>query len=248
MAAAPTPLAAQQTSALQSGAISASGSYLAARHAGQQRDAAAAAAYYRAALKRDPSNGELLDRAFLSSLVDGDVDEAVKFAERVAQADKSDRVARLVLGVNSLKRKQYASARRDLAQSIRGPITDLTATLLSAWGNLGVNDSKGAIAAIDHLAGPEWYAIFKDLHAGLIYDVAGNQKEAGKRLERAYKLDSTALRVVQAYGSWVSRNRSPKEAQTVFETFEKALPRHPLVVEAMDKLKAGEKLPPLVAN
>ncbi|MGC1750320.1 MAG: tetratricopeptide repeat protein [Pseudolabrys sp.] len=247
MAAAPTPLAAQQTSA-QSGAISASGSYLAARHAGQQRDGAAAAAYYRAALKRDPSNGELLDRAFLSFLVDGDVDEAVKFAERVAQADKSDRVARLVLGVNSLKRKQYVSARRDLAQSIRGPITDLTATLLSAWGNLGVNDSKGAIAAIDHLAGPEWYAIFKDLHAGLIYDVAGNQKEAGKRLERAYKLDSTALRVVQAYGSWVSRNRSPKEAQTVFETFEKALPRHPLVVEAMDKLKAGEKLPPLVAN
>ncbi|MGA7165839.1 MAG: tetratricopeptide repeat protein, partial [Pseudolabrys sp.] len=233
---------------LQSGAISASGSYLAARHAGQQRDAAAAAAYYRAALKRDPSNGELLDRAFLSFLVDGDVDEAVKFAERVAQADKSDRVARLVLGVNSLKRKQYASARRDLAQSIRGPITDLTATLLSAWGNLGVNDSKGAIDAIDHLAGPEWYAIFKDLHAGLIYDVAGNQKEAGKRLERAYKLDSTALRVVQAYGSWVSRNRSPKEALTVFETFDKALPRHPLVVEAMDKLKAGEKLPPLVAN
>jgi tetratricopeptide (TPR) repeat protein len=247
LAAAPTPLAAQQTSA-QSGAISASGSYLAARHAGQQRDGAAAAAYYRAALKRDPSNGELLDRAFLSFLVDGDVDEAVKFAERVAQADKSDRVARLVLGVNSLKRKQYASARRDLAQSIRGPITDLTATLLSAWGNLGVNDSKGAIAAIDHLAGPEWYAIFKDLHAGLIYDVAGNQKEAGKRLERAYKLDSTALRVVQAYGSWVSRNRSPKEALTVFETFDKALPRHPLVVEAMDKLKAGEKLPPLIAN
>ncbi|HYV72143.1 MAG TPA: tetratricopeptide repeat protein [Pseudolabrys sp.] len=248
MAAAATPLAAQQTSALQSSAISASGSYLAARHAGQQRDAAAAAAYYRAALKRDPNNGELLDRVFLAFLVDGDVDEAVKFAERVAQADKNDRVARLVLGVNSLKRKQYAPARRDLAQSIRGPITDLTATLLSAWSSLGANDSKGAIAAIDHLAGPEWYAIFKDLHAGLIYDVAGNQKEAGKRLERAYKLDSTALRVVQAYGSWVSRNRSPQEAMTVFETFDKTLPRHPLVVEAMDKLKAGEKLPPLVAN
>jgi tetratricopeptide (TPR) repeat protein len=248
LAAATTPLAAQQTSALQSSAISASGSYLAARHAGQQRDAAAAAAYYRAALKRDPNNGELLDRVFLAFLVDGDVDEAVKFAERVAQADKNDRVARLVLGVNSLKRKQYAPARRDLAQSIRGPITDLTATLLSAWSSLGANDSKGAIAAIDHLAGPEWYAIFKDLHAGLIYDVAGNQKEAGKRLERAYKLDSTALRVVQAYGSWVSRNRSPKDAMTVFETFDKTLPRHPLVVEAMDKLKAGEKLPPLVAN
>ncbi|HEY6381286.1 MAG TPA: tetratricopeptide repeat protein [Pseudolabrys sp.] len=239
---------AQPSSALQSTNTSASGSYLAARHAGQQRDAAAAAAYYRAALKRDPNNAELLDRAFLSFLVDGDVDEAVKFAERVAQADKNDRVARLVLGVNALKRKQYGTAKRDLAQSIRGPITDLTASLLSAWSTFAANDSKGAIAAIDHLAGPDWYAIFKDLHAGLIYDLAGNQKEAGKRLERAHKLDSTALRVVQAYGSWLSRNRSPKEALAIFEAFDKTLPRHPLVMESMEKLKAGEKLPALVTN
>jgi tetratricopeptide (TPR) repeat protein len=248
LAAAPFQIGAQPSSALQSTNTSASGSYLAARHAGQQRDAAAAASYYRAALKRDPNNPELLDRAFLSFLVDGDVDEAVKFAERVAQADKNDRVARLVLGVNALKRKQYGSAKRDLAQSIRGPITDLTASLLSAWSTFAANDSKGAIAAIDHLAGPDWYAIFKDLHAGLIYDLAGNQKEAGKRLERAHKLDSTALRVVQAYGSWLSRNRSPKEALAVFEAFDKALPRHPLVMESMEKLKAGEKLPALVTN
>ena len=248
LAAAPFQIDAQPSSALQSTNTSASGSYLAARHAGQQRDAASAAAYYRAALKRDPNNAELLDRAFLSFLVDGDVDEAVKFAERVAQADKNDRVARLVLGVNALKRKQYGSAKRDLAQSIRGPITDLTASLLSAWSTFAANDSKGAITAIDHLAGPDWYAIFKDLHAGLIYDLAGNQKEAGKRLERAHKLDATALRVVQAYGSWLSRNRSPKEALAIFEAFDKTLPRHPLVMESMEKLKAGEKLPALVTN
>ncbi len=246
--AAPVKLAAQPLSALELANTTASGSYLAARHAGQQRDAGAAASYYRSALKRDPNNGELLDRAFLSFLVDGEIDESVKFAERVVQADKNDRVARLVLGVSGLKRKQYPVARRELAQSIRGPITDLTATLLMAWSAYGANDAKAAVAAIDHLTGPDWYAIFKELHAGMIYDIAGNEKEAGKRLEHAYKLDSTALRVVEAYGSWISRNRSPKEALTIFETFDKALPRHPLVVEAMDKLKAGEKLPPLVAN
>ena len=244
----PMTLAAQSSSVTPLGSTSASGSYLAARHAGQQRDAAAAAAYYRAALKRDPNNSELLDRVFLSFLVDGDVDEAVKFGERVAQADKTDRVARLVLGVSGIKHKQYAAARRDLAQSIRGPITDLTATLLSAWSLYGANDTKGAIAVIDRLTGPEWYAIFKDLHAGMIYDLADNEKEAGKRLEHAYKLDSTALRVVEAYGSWLSRNRSAKDAQAIFEAFDKVLPRHPLIVEAMDKLKAGEKLPPLVPN
>ena len=248
LVATPIELSAQAPSAQDLSGMTAAGSYLAARHAGQQRDAGAAAAFYGAALKRDPKNGDLLDRTFLSLLVDGDIEDSVKYAERISQADKGDRVAQLVLGVHALKHKQYAAARRDLAQSIRGPITDLTATLLSAWSMYGTGDSKGAIAAIDRLAGPDWYAIFKELHAGMISDIAGNKKEAGKRLEHAYKLDGTALRVVEAYGSWLSRNASSKEALDVFETFDKALPRHPLVVEAMSQLKAGQKLPLLVSN
>jgi tetratricopeptide (TPR) repeat protein len=248
LVAAPIELSAQAPSAQDLSGMTAAGSYLAARHAGQQRDAGAAAAFYGAALKRDPKNGDLLDRTFLSLLVDGDIEDSVKYAERIAQADKSDRVAQLVLGVHALKHRQYAAARRDLAQSIRGPITDLTATLLSAWSMYGTGDSKGALAAIDRLAGPDWYAIFKELHAGMISDIAGNKKEAGKRLEHAYKLDGTALRVVEAYGSWLSRNASAKEALDVFETLDKALPRHPLVVEAMNQVKAGQKLPLLVSN
>jgi tetratricopeptide (TPR) repeat protein len=243
----PIELSAQPTAQDLAG-MTGTGSYLAARHAGQERDAAAAAAFYRSALRRDPANGELLDRTFLSLLVDGDIDESVKYAENIAQVDKNDRVARLVLGVHALKKAQYAAARKDLAQSVRGPITDLTATLLTAWSMQGAGDTKSAIAAIDRLAGPDWYAIFKDLHAGMILELAGNQKDAGKRYENAYKLDATALRVVEAYGAWVSRNRSPKDALTVFEAFDKQLPRHPLVIEAMDKLKVGEKLPPLVTN
>ncbi len=248
LVAAPFELAAQAPAAQDLAGLTGSGSYLAARHAGQQRDAAAAAAYYREALKHDRSNGDLLDRTFLSLLVDGDVDESVTYAERIAQADKNDRVAELVLGVATLKRKQFAAARRNLALSIRGPITDLTATLLTAWSMYGTGEAKGAVAAIDRLAGPEWYAIFKELHAGMIYDLAGSKAEAGKRFEHAYKLDPTALRVVEAYGSWLSRNASPKQALGIYEAFDKVLPRHPLVVEAMNHLKSGEKLPPLVGT
>ena len=248
LVAAPIEGYAQGPTTLDLSGMTAAGSYLAARHAGQQREAAAAAAYYRIALSHDPKNGDLLDRTFLSLVVGGDIEESVKYAERIVQADKNDRVAELVLGVHALKHKQYAVARRDLAQSVRGPITDLTATLLSAWSIQGAGDAKGAVAAIDRLAGPDWYAIFKELHAGMIYDLAGNKKEAGKRFEHAYKLDPTALRVVEAYGSWLSRNKSQQEALAVFEAFDKVLPRHPLVLQAMAKLKAGEKLPPLVVN
>src|SRR5262249_36670092 len=45
-----------------------SGSYLAARHAGGQRDVAAAAAYYRAALGGGPRNKELLGPPFPAGL------------------------------------------------------------------------------------------------------------------------------------------------------------------------------------
>ena len=71
----------------------------------------------------------------------------------------------------------------------RGPVTDLTATLLAAWSTFGANDAKGAVDTIDKLQGPEWYGIFKDMHAGLILDLANNKKEAGKRLEHSYKLE-----------------------------------------------------------
>ncbi|MGA9896177.1 MAG: hypothetical protein WBQ55_28365, partial [Xanthobacteraceae bacterium] len=43
----------------------AAGSYLAARHAGAERDATAAAAYYMDVLKLDPKNPDLLSRTFL---------------------------------------------------------------------------------------------------------------------------------------------------------------------------------------
>jgi tetratricopeptide (TPR) repeat protein len=223
-----------------------SGSYLAARHAGVQRDAAAAAAYYRAALRADPRNSDLLERAFLSVLAEGDVEEAVRLAERVVQLDRGDRIARLVLGIRALKHKQYSSARQNLSQSIRGQIIDLAATLLVAWAQQGAGDTKGAVETIDKLQGAEWYALFKDFHAGLILDVAGNKREAGKRLERAHKLDSTALRLVDAYGSWLSRNGKRDEATKVYKAFDAQLPRHPLVVEAMDALKNGRQLPMLV--
>ena len=226
--------------------LTTSGSYLAARHASVERDANSAAAFYRSALRTDPKNNELLDRAFISSLADGDIDEAVKLADRILTLDKANRVARLVVGVRDLKQKKYATAQININQSIRGPITDLVATLLSGWASFGAGDSKAAVANIDKLTGPEWYPIFKDLHTGLILELANKEKEAGTRFERAYKLDDSMLRVSDAYGRWMSRNKDSAAAVGIYEAFDKKLPRHPLVQEALRETRAGKKLPPLI--
>src|SRR5262249_10824828 len=218
------------------------GNYLAARHADAQRDAAAASAYFRAALRTDPRNGELLERAFLATLAEGDFDEGLRLAERIVEIDRSDRVARLVLGIRALKQKQYSVARQQFAQSTRGQVSDLTGTLLTAWAQAGANDPRGAVDTIDKLTGQDWYPLFKELHAGLIYDLAGMKKEAGKRYEHAYQLNPNSLRLVEAYGSWLSRNGSKDEALKVFTDFDTALPRHPLIQQAIKRLK-GEGSP-----
>jgi tetratricopeptide (TPR) repeat protein len=242
----PSALAAQPPSQQEIIHANAAGSYLAARHAGAERDSATAAAYYLNVLKLDPHNPDLLSRTFLSVLTDGDIEEAAKLADRLLQIDRTDRIARLVVGVRALKQKQYSLARQNFSQSVRGPVTDLAATLLSAWAIAGGGDTRGAVDAIDKLSGPDWYGIFKDLHAGLIFDVANSKKDAGKRFERTYKLDPSALRTVEAYGRYLSRNAGKDDALKVYQDFDKVLPGHPVIKEEEKQVAAGDKLPPLV--
>jgi tetratricopeptide (TPR) repeat protein len=248
----PQAIAAQAPSSHDVSRLSPAGSYLAARQANLDRDPDAAATYYRAALKSDQRNPELLEQTFYSVLAYGEIAEAVRLAERLVQLDRNNRNAHLVLGVRSLKQKQWKDARAHFSLAMHGPVNDLMGTLLSAWSAFGANDVKGAIDTIDKLSGPEWYGIFKDMHAGLILDLGNNnKKEAGKRLEHAYKVDSTGgslppLRVMQSHAGFLSRNGSHDEALKIYEDYDKQLPRYPLTVEALALLKKDLPLPRLV--
>src|SRR5437764_7551504 len=77
-------------------------------------------------------------------------------------------------------------------------------------------------------------------------EIAGKEKDAGQRFERAYKLDDTMLRVSDSYARWTSRNKDGAAAAAIYEAFEKKLPRHPLVQEGLRETRAGKKLSPLV--
>jgi tetratricopeptide (TPR) repeat protein len=219
------------------------GSYLAARQANLDRDPDAAATYYKAALKFDPHNVELLEQAFYSVLAYGDINEAVRLAGQLVQLDRNNRNAHLVLGVRAIKQKQWKEARAHFSQAAHGPVNDLIGTLLTAWSAYGAGDAKGAIDAIDRLNGPEWYGIFKEMHAGLIEDLGGSKKEAGKRLEHAFKLDGTALRVMQSYAGFLSRSGGRDEALKIYVDYDKQLPRYPLTVEGLALLRDDIPLP-----
>ncbi|MDB5512238.1 MAG: hypothetical protein JWR08_1721 [Enterovirga sp.] len=239
----PTP----GTPAPFSPAASLEGNYLAAYIAGTARDTNAAALFYREALKDDPRNPELLERAFVSLLADGDLQGAGRAAERLVQRDGNG-LAQLALGVRSVRAKQYAAARTYLGKGARGRAADLTATLLTAWSFVGSRDGKRALETVDQLRGERGFAAFRDYHGGLIADLTGNAAEAERRLKSAYEAEKTTLRIVDAYGRLLARRGQTEQALEVYRGFSAVAPRHPLVKQAMDELSAGRTLPPLVAT
>jgi tetratricopeptide (TPR) repeat protein len=224
------------------------GNYLAAYIAGSSRDTTAAAVFYREALKNDPRNPELLERAFVSLLADGDMASAIRAAERITARDGSNGLAQLALGVRSLKARQFATARTFLVRGGRGRAADLTATLLTAWSFAGSKEGKRALETADQLRGERGFAVFRDYHAGLIAEFVGNEVEAERRLKAAYDGERSTLRVTDAYGRLLARRGRTEEALAVYKGYEALAPRHPLVKFALAELAAGRTLPPIVTS
>lgn len=224
------------------------GNFLAAYIAGAARDTAAAATFYREAIKADPRNMELLERAFVAFLADGSMQEAFRAAERLTARDGTNGLAQLVLGVRSVKARQYATARTHLSKGGRGRQADLTATLLTAWAHAGAGEGKKALEAIDRLKNERAFTLFRDYHAGLIADLTGNAAEAERRLKAAYEAERNTLRVVDAYARFEARRGNRDRAAEVYKAFDAMLPRHPVVRAALDQLAAGKPLAPIVSN
>lgn len=229
-------------------AESAAGNYLAAVVAGAARDTRAAALYFREALRDDPNNPELLERAFVALLANGDMQEAFSAARQLLKRDSSNGLARLALGVEAIKARRYVTARRYLGSGGRGRAADLTATLLTAWSWVGSGDLRRALDTVERLKGETSYNVFRDYHAGLIAAVGGNRREAENRLKAAYDVERTTLRVVDAYGRLLSVRGETEEARRVYEAFDRLLPRNPIVQDALKRLDAGQTLPALIAN
>jgi tetratricopeptide (TPR) repeat protein len=222
------------------------GNFLSAYIAGAARDTAAATTFFREAIKADPRNQELMERAFVAFLADGAMPEAFRAAEKLVASEPSNGLAQFALGVRSLKARQYKAAIASLAKGGRGRQADVTATLLTAWAYAGAGDGKRALETVDRLKSERAFNQFRDYHAGLIADLTGNSAEAERRLKAAYEAGRTTLQAVDAYGRFLAKRGRKDEAVAVYADFEKVLPRHPIVRLALDNLAAGKPLVPSI--
>jgi tetratricopeptide (TPR) repeat protein len=223
------------------------GNYLSALIASADRDTLAAEVYYREALRADPRNPDLLERAFAAALSNGDEPIADSLGERLLLRDSNNNLARLAIAVHDIDQGQFATARGHLAGGDTTRLRDVTAALLTAWCYAGQSDLHRALDALDRIHDRSVLA-FRDYHAGLIAGLLGNSAEAERRLKSAYDDDKNSLRFADAYARVLAAEGDLVGATKVYEDFSAVIPHHPLIQRALEDLKTNQPLDPLVHN
>lgn len=220
------------------------GNYLAAQEATRNRDNVAAANYYARALKRDPDNYLLLERAFTFEVSAGNEDRAGNLAARIIKDNASNRMARLVLAVDELGHGRMQNTREHLDAGTRGLYNGLAIDLITAW--TWANDGEFELAedVIDGINALGNEDLFQAYQLGLIYDVHGSDKLAEKNYKRAVVASGGgAARIVNAYGRFLERHGRGSEAIELYETFHKSRPDHPVISASLRRAISGEKTP-----
>jgi tetratricopeptide (TPR) repeat protein len=221
------------------------GNYLSALIASADRDTPAAEVYYREALRADPRNPDLLERAFAAALSNGDEASANALGERLLARDPSNNLARLAIAVHDIGQGQFAAARAHLASADANRARDVTTALLTAWSYAGQSDLRHALDALDRIHDRSVLA-FRDYHAGLIAGLLANPAEAERRLKSAYDNDKSSLRFADAYARVLAAKGDVAGATKVYEDFSTIIPHHPFIERALADLKTKHALDPLI--
>ena len=227
--------------------ISPAGNYLSALIAGADRDTGAAATYTQEALRSDPRNTDLMERAFIATLANGNMNDAFRLAQRLVQLEPANGLAHLALGVRELKARNFSAARAQFARSGPGRQRDVTANLLTAWSWAGSHRTSRALEIVDTLNDPT-FRLFQQFHGGLIADLGKDGPEALKRMQAAYAIEKGTLRLIDGYARFLAERGDRAGARKVYEDFDALLPHHPLVQAAMAQLDQGKPLEPLVRD
>jgi tetratricopeptide (TPR) repeat protein len=231
------------------------GSYLAGLTADADDDREDSIRFYNQALALDPDNLAVKQSLFLTHLSNGDFATAKPLAEVLKDQPDIDRLARLLLGVSAIKDSKFDGVKDLLKTAQPSDLDRLIAGLIAAWAEQGAGKTKEAIASLDALTGPEWFAPFKQVHAALIHDAAGQKTEAAKAYDIAFKnadamqaAPDAYLRMIEAYAVFLARDGKNARAFEVLQKGQEIAPNRPMFEATRLAILDGKVPPALVAD
>ncbi|MBU8542564.1 MULTISPECIES: tetratricopeptide repeat protein [Roseomonadaceae] len=195
------------------------GNYLAGRFAQSETDTRIAAERLLEALRREPNQPELLNRAFAAALLDGRP-EALRLARRLPN---NQAAALLLVGAEATAGRWERAEQRIRALPNQGP-SQLLKPLLLAWVQQGRGQTDAALATLRPLAEAGRLRGLHLLHMALIADVAGRPREA----ERAIRLALTetpepSLRLLQLATAILARSGREAESMALVDGLARGL-------------------------
>ena len=201
-----TPVVAGRNSA---STVGASGAFLTGRFAATSDDMGFAADQFLKALSLDPSNTELLQQAFLASLVAGRPE-----AVRLAGEQPDNPAAQLLLGDAAASTGNWQTAESRFAALPRQGLTQVLQPLLVAWAQQGAGHTDAALATLKPFVEGQRFRAVYALHAALIADLANRPADATRLYRTAQtEFGSTNLQLARMLASWQARQGHPAEAR-----------------------------------
>ena len=196
-----------------------SGAFLAARTADVDRDLDVATKLYRTALEFQPDNIDVKQRLMITLLMNGQFQDGVKIAEELKGDSSVERITTVARAVDAIRKKEYRKSEKLLNYKGPNDLDRLLNGLLVGWAKAGSGNPKDAIASIEAMKGPEWFAIFKNYHEGAIALAAGDKATARAKFNDAI-LDrngggaapDTFLRAVTALARLEARDGNKQKA------------------------------------
>jgi tetratricopeptide (TPR) repeat protein len=232
----------------QRGETSLSGTYLAGRSAGRQRDVEEAADYLTSALELDPANPQIVERLFQFRLAEGAMADAENLAEKVIEFNSQQRMARVVLGLKDMRAGQFDGARQNFAEAAYTPVGELTSALLSAWSYAGEGNLAPALKELDKLSANESFANFRQFHEALIADMLNSKLRAEAAYKKAFEQAGGNMRIVQAYAGYLMRNGKAEQARKLMQTWLKDNGKNVVISRQLDDVIAGKPVVPFVSS
>jgi len=223
---------------------SAYGAFLAARYAGVNRDAEGAASYYAEALNRAPGDATLADRAYITALLSGRMDEASRYAEQSVAAGDPSRLASLYVAADEIASRNYSQARRIIsAAPDYGPFNDFVAQLMHHWALVGVGDEAEALDSARAMAAPGYLGPFISLHRAMLLEAAGRYDQARELYAATVFVTPFRRMAVEVYGGFLERQRRSDEAVQLYQTYLNGAPYETSIIEALERAQSGGRAP-----
>jgi tetratricopeptide (TPR) repeat protein len=213
--------------------------YLAGRVATRLQDTAAASQFLANALQMEPDNSILIERLFLLQLAAGNISQAETSAAKVVGFNSQQRMARITLGLKEFRDQNYAAARSNFNEAAYTPDGELVAALLNAWTYAAEGSLDSAMKELAKNEGQDSFVSAKLINAALIADYMGSGVRAEAQYRKAIELAGPKLRVVQAYGNFLERNKRSAEAIKLYNSYLQSGQIDALIQSALKSAQAG---------